>query len=92
MHEAPTNDGDRGLALLALFIAAMLLDVTGVWVLSALGGWWLLTLAMAIHLLMACLVLGAVTGVVGDQGGSAEARDPRPVRSERPRRNAAPAP
>jgi hypothetical protein len=48
---------DQGLRLLFLFALATALVVFAVWAVSALGGWWMLGVAMAIHLTMTAAVL-----------------------------------
>ena len=60
------EDEDRGTALLALLAAASMIVVGAVWMLGAIGGWWMLALAVAVHLTMTAIVIVAVFVVVGE--------------------------
>lgn len=49
---------------MALFTVAILLVVGAVWALAALGGWWMLALAMLVHLCVSALVMFEVARVI----------------------------
>jgi hypothetical protein len=51
------DDMRQGLGLLFLFSLATALVVFAVWAIGLLGGWWMLGVAMAIHLSMTATVL-----------------------------------
>jgi hypothetical protein len=58
-----------GLGLLFLFAVATLLVVLAVWLLGAIGGWWVLGLAMVIHLAMTAVVIWGLARALSDQPG-----------------------
>jgi fatty acid desaturase len=70
--EVPTDqtpgDNDRvsGMALLFLFSLATLLVVIAVWALGVLGGWWMLGVAMVIHLGMTTAVMFGLARALSD--------------------------
>jgi hypothetical protein len=65
---SPSDDGGQGTALLALFTMALLIVVAAVWMVGALGGWWVLALAFAIHLVVTGGVLAAIFAVLREPG------------------------
>jgi small-conductance mechanosensitive channel len=67
------GDG-TGITLLLLFTLATMIVVGAIWMLAALGGWWMLALAIAVHLAMTSVVLRAVVAVA-DERASVRARD-----------------
>jgi hypothetical protein len=76
--EVPTDqtpgDNDRisGLALLFLFSLATLLVVIAVWALGAFGGWWLLGLAMVVHLGTTAAVMFGLARALSDEPSSSQ--------------------
>jgi glycosyltransferase A (GT-A) superfamily protein (DUF2064 family) len=50
---------------MAIFTVAILLVVGAVWALAAVGGWWMLGLAMLVHLCVSALVMFEVARVIG---------------------------
>lgn len=60
-------DGRNGLGLLFLFALATLLVVIAVWALGALGGWWVLGVAMVIHLAMTAAVIWGLARALADR-------------------------
>jgi len=55
-----------GLGLLFLFSVATLLVVLAVWLLGVFGGWWLLGLAMLVHLAMTAAVIWGLARALAD--------------------------
>ncbi|MBA3806920.1 MAG: hypothetical protein H0X28_00790 [Solirubrobacterales bacterium] len=72
-RKAPQYDrrhpgGDHQIiGLISLFTGAILVVVGAVWALTAVGGWWMLGLAVAVHLLASTIVLAEVAAVLTDQ-------------------------
>jgi hypothetical protein len=62
---APPGDGGRAVTMMLLFTAAIMLVVGAIWALTAVGGWWMLAAAMAIHLAVTTIVLIEVVRVIG---------------------------
>jgi small-conductance mechanosensitive channel len=62
---SPGDEG-QGTALLALFTAASMIVVGAVWMVGTFGGWWVLALAVALHLTMTATVIVAAFAVVGE--------------------------
>ncbi|HEX6460376.1 MAG TPA: hypothetical protein VF032_15755 [Thermoleophilaceae bacterium] len=60
-------EGRGGLGLLFLFALATFLVVVAVWAVGALGGWWVLGVAMAIHLGMTAAVLWGLARALADR-------------------------
>jgi hypothetical protein len=58
-----------GLGLLFLFTLATLLVVLAVWLLSVLGGWWVLSIAMLVHLGMTAAVIWGLARALEDGPG-----------------------
>jgi hypothetical protein len=56
-----------GLGLLFLFAVATLLVVLAVWLLGVVGGWWLLALAMFVHLGMTGAVIWGLARALADR-------------------------
>lgn len=56
-----------GLGLLFLFALATLLVVLAVWLLGMLGGWWVLALAMLVHLGMTAAVIWGLARALADE-------------------------
>jgi type IV secretory pathway TrbD component len=65
-RRVPSGDGDRGMALLALFTAAVLIVVGALWMVAVIGGWWIIALAFTVHLVVTAGVLLAIFGVLRD--------------------------
>jgi small-conductance mechanosensitive channel len=64
----PHPTGDRLIVgLLSLFTIAILVVVGAVWALTAVGGWWMLALAVTVHLLASAVVLAEVAAFMTDQ-------------------------
>lgn len=55
------------IGLIVLFTTAILVVVGAVWALTAVGGWWMLALAVSVHLLASTIVLAEVAAVMTDQ-------------------------
>lgn len=70
---ASTSGDHQILGLILLFTTAILAVVGAVWALTAVGGWWMLAAAFAVHLLASTLVLAEVFAVMSDQSLSHEA-------------------
>ncbi|HWG09340.1 MAG TPA: hypothetical protein VN672_10060 [Solirubrobacteraceae bacterium] len=70
---ASTSGDHQILGLILLFTAAIFAVVGAVWALAAVGGWWMLAVAFAVHLLASALVLAEVFAVMTDQSLSHEA-------------------
>jgi small-conductance mechanosensitive channel len=67
-HARPHPSGDHQIiGLISLFTAAILVVVGAVWALTAVGGWWMLALAVAVHLTASAVVLAEVAAVMSDQ-------------------------
>ncbi|HKN94582.1 MAG TPA: hypothetical protein VJU60_09635 [Thermoleophilaceae bacterium] len=64
---SPQTDGRSGIGLLFLFAFATLLVVIAVWALGALGGWWVLGVAMVVHLAMTAAVLWGLARALSDR-------------------------
>jgi hypothetical protein len=58
-----------GLGLLLLFAVATLLVVLAVWLLGVVGGWWVLGLAMVVHLGMTAAVIWGLARALSDRPG-----------------------
>ena len=64
----PHPSGDRQIVgLISLFTIAILVVVGAVWALTAVGGWWMLALAVTVHLLASAVVLAEVAAFMADQ-------------------------
>jgi hypothetical protein len=63
------------LGLITLFTVAILVVVAAVWALTAVGGWWMLALAVAVHLLASTVVLAEIAAFMTDQSLTAAAVD-----------------
>ena len=75
--EAHQDERPNGLGLLFLFSLATLLVVLAVWALGIVGGWWMLGLAMAVHLVMtAAVLLGLVRALSDPPAPNQPARAP----------------
>ena len=67
-HLSRHPSGDHQIiGLITLFTTAILVVVAAVWALGAVGGWWMLALAVVIHLLASAVVLAEVAAVMSDQ-------------------------
>lgn len=67
-HVRPHPSGDHQIiGLISLFTTAILVVVGAVWALAAVGGWWMLALAVAVHLTASTIVLAEVAAVMTDQ-------------------------
>jgi hypothetical protein len=67
-HLSRHPSGDHQIiGLITLFTVAILVVVCAVWALTAVGGWWMLALAVAVHLLASAVVLAEVAAVMSDQ-------------------------
>lgn len=60
----PPDGGGKIVWLMVLFTAAIFAVVGAVWALAAVGGWWMLALAMSVHLLASAIVLLEVAHVM----------------------------
>lgn len=60
------SDGRSGIGLLFLFALATLLVVIAVWALGVVGGWWVLGVAMVVHLGMTTAVLWGLARALSD--------------------------
>src|SRR6185312_3025210 len=66
LNRHPSGD-HQIIGLITLFTTAILVVVAAVWALAAVGGWWMLALAVAIHFLASAVVLAEVAAVMSDQ-------------------------
>jgi len=67
-HLSRHPSGDHQIiGLIGLFTTAILVVVGAVWALAAVGGWWMLALAVAVHLTASAIVLAEVAAVMTDQ-------------------------
>jgi len=67
-HLSRHPSGDHQIiGLITLFTTAILVVVGAVWALAAVGGWWMLALAVAVHLSASAIVLAEVAAVMTDQ-------------------------
>jgi small-conductance mechanosensitive channel len=67
-HVRRHPSGDHQIVgLITLFTTAILAVVGAVWALTAVGGWWMLALAVTVHLLASTIVLAEVAAVMTDQ-------------------------
>ena len=67
-HLSRHPSGDHQIiGLISLFTTAILVVVGAVWALAAVGGWWMLALAVAVHLTASAIVLAEVAAVMTDQ-------------------------
>jgi hypothetical protein len=82
-------DRPSGLALLFLFSLATLLVVLAVWALGVVGGWWMLGLAMGVHLVMTATVLIGLVRALSDPPGPNQQAASRRTRAARVRGRAA---
>lgn len=87
--EARHGDRPSGLALLFLFSLATLLVVLAVWALGVVGGWWMLGLAMGVHLVMTATVLIGLVRALSDPPGPNQQAAPRRTQATRVRGRAA---
>lgn len=69
----PPADGSRGTRLLGLFTTALLIVVAAVWMVAAIGGWWVLAIAFTVHLVVTAFVLTAIFAVLRERGNSSDA-------------------
>jgi hypothetical protein len=64
----PHPSGDHQIiGLISLFTSAILVVVGAVWALTVVGGWWMLALAVFVHLTASAVVLAEVAAVMTDQ-------------------------
>ena len=71
------DERPRGLALLFLFSLATLIVVLAVWALGVVGGWWMLGIAMGVHLVMtAAVMLGLARALSEPPAPDQPARSP----------------
>lgn len=67
-HLSRHPSGDHQIiGLITLFTTAILVVVGAVWALTAVGGWWMLALAVTVHLLASTIVMAEVAAVMTDQ-------------------------
>jgi hypothetical protein len=67
-HLSRHPSGDHQIVgLITLFTTAIFAVVAAVWALAAVGGWWMLALAVAIHFLASAVVLAEVAAVMSNQ-------------------------
>lgn len=67
-HLSRHPSGDHQIiGLITLFTTAILVVVGAVWALTAVGGWWMLALAVTVHLLASAIVMAEVAAVMTDQ-------------------------
>ena len=74
LNRHPSGD-HQIIGLISLFTVAILVVVGAVWALGAVGGWWMLALAVAVHLLATAVVLAEVFAVISDQSLTLEVID-----------------
>ncbi len=65
--DAVSDDSPGGLAMFLIFTAAVLVVTAAIALLAVVGGWWMLGLAFAIHVLMTTLVVVTIVLVMADR-------------------------
>jgi hypothetical protein len=73
------DDTEDGPLMLLLFVEATLAVVGGVWLLGSGSAWWLLAVALTVHLGMTVLVLWVVFAIVSDRAPLARRQTRRPA-------------
>jgi hypothetical protein len=73
------DDSEDGPLMLLLFVEASLAVVGGVWLLGSGSAWWLLAVALAVHLATTILVLYVVFAVIGGRAPFGVSRARRPA-------------
>lgn len=63
---------NRIVTLIVLFTLAIGFDVAAISGLAAIGGWWMLVLVFAVHLVASAIVLVEVADVIADRTRPAE--------------------
>jgi len=78
------DDSGRGLAMFLIFTTAALIVTGAVWALAAVGGWWMLGVAFAVHVAMTAVValeiihvIDGRTFAIGDRGRPSPRQDRR---------------
>jgi hypothetical protein len=79
------DDTEDGPVMLLLFVESTLAVVGAVWLLGTADDWWLLAIALTVHLGMTVLVLFAVFAVVSGRRPLARAQVRRPAVPRPPR-------
>ncbi len=79
------DDGGQILALIALFTGATLLVVGAVWALTVVTAWWMLAVAIAIHLATTSVVLIEVARVIGERHSAPSGRRRRHDQARTPK-------
>ncbi len=62
------DDSRSGLAMFLIFTAAVLIVTGAVALVALVGGWWILGVAFAIHLLATTVVVATIASVMSDRG------------------------
>lgn len=58
------DDSRDGLAMFVIFTAAVLIVTSAVALIALVGGWWILGVAFAIHVLMTAIVVATIVSVM----------------------------
>ena len=77
LHAGAVSDDSRaGLAMFLIFTAAVLIVTGAVALVALVGGWWMLAVAFAIHVLMTTLVVATIAFVMDGPTSAATERQP----------------
>lgn len=76
------DDSGAGLAMIVIFTTAVLIVTGGIVLVALVGGWWIVGVAFAIHVLMTTAVVATIVSVLNGRASAGTGRVP--VEGRRP--------